>query len=120
MNSSPQFKEETGGPFARPLPPADRVPPAPAPAPISTSPTPQPVALDSGLTLQLGDYSYIHDQKIRNPSGALTHISIGKFCSIATQLTIIGYDHHSEWISMYPFLDDGNRLLWPGTTGIPY
>jgi len=78
------------------------------------------VALDPGLTLEIGAHSYIHDQAIRNPSGALTHIRIGKFCSIATDLTIIGYDHHSEWLTTYPFLDDGHRVNWPGTQGIPY
>ena len=78
------------------------------------------ISLDDGLTLQLGEHSYIHDQKIRNPSGALTHIAIGKFCSIATDLTIVGYDHHHEWITTYPFLDDAHRAVWPGTTGIPY
>jgi len=78
------------------------------------------ISLDDGLTLQLGEQSYIHDQKIRNPSGALTQITIGKFCSIATDLTVIGYDHHHEWITTYPFLDDAHRAVWPGTTGIPY
>ena len=78
------------------------------------------IDLDSGLTLEIGAHSYIHDHKIRNPSGALTGIAIGKFCSIATGLTIIGYDHHSEWAAMYPFLDDGHRANWPGTNGIPY
>jgi len=78
------------------------------------------ISLDSGLSLEIGEHSYIHDAKIRNPSGALTRIRIGKFCSIATHLTVIGYDHHSEWISMYPFLDDGNREKWPGTNGIAY
>ena len=78
------------------------------------------ISLDDGLTLQLGEHSYIHDQKIRNPSGALTHITIGKFCSIATDLTVIGYDHHHEWITTYPFLDDAHRTVWPGARGIPY
>jgi acetyltransferase-like isoleucine patch superfamily enzyme len=78
------------------------------------------LSLDDGLTLEIGEYSYIHDRAIRNPSGALTHIRIGKFCSIATDLTIIGYDHHHEWITTYPFLDDAHRACWPGTEGIPY
>ncbi len=85
-----------------------------------TEPVASAVRLDPGLTLTLGNYSYIHDSKISNPSGALTHLRIGKFCSIATDLTIIGYDHHSEWMTMYPFLDDANRRRWPGTSGIPY
>jgi acetyltransferase-like isoleucine patch superfamily enzyme/SAM-dependent methyltransferase len=85
-----------------------------------TEPSPATIDLDSGLTLEIGTHSYIHDHKIRNPSGALTGITIGKFCSIATGLTVIGYDHHSEWAAMYPFLDDGHRVNWPGTNGIPY
>ncbi len=78
------------------------------------------LSLDAGLTVELGEHSYIHDRTIRNPSGALTNVRIGKFCSIATDLTIIGYDHHHEWISTYPFLDKGVRPSWPGTEGIPY
>lgn len=97
--------------------------------PASVTPPSQPqtipaethgISLDPGLTLQLGEHTYIHDRKIRNPSGALTHLRIGKFCSIATDLVIIGYDHHVEWITTYPFLDDGIRPAWPGTQGIPY
>ncbi len=79
-----------------------------------------PLLLNDGLTLEIGEHSYIHDQTIRNPSGALTHISIGRFCSIATDLTIIGYDHHHEWITTFPFLDDAHRAEWPGTKNIPY
>jgi hypothetical protein len=67
------------------------------------------ILLDNGLTREFGEHSYIHDNQIRNPSGALTHIAIGKFSSIATGLTIIGYDHQSEWVAMYPFLDDWHR-----------
>lgn len=78
------------------------------------------ISVDPGLTLELGDHSYIHDNRIRNPSGALTRVRIGKFCSIATDLTVIGYDHHTEWLTMFPFLDDGHRVNWPGTEGIPY
>jgi acetyltransferase-like isoleucine patch superfamily enzyme/ubiquinone/menaquinone biosynthesis C-methylase UbiE len=78
------------------------------------------IVLDAGLTLALGAHSYIHDRRIRNPSGALTMVTIGKFCSIATDLTVIGYDHRSEWISMYPFLDDWHRANWPGTADVPY
>jgi chloramphenicol O-acetyltransferase type B len=79
-----------------------------------------PLRLDAGLTVEIGEHSYIHDRSVRNPSGALTHLRIGKFCSIATDLTIIGYDHHHEWITTYPFLDKGVRPSWSGTEGIPY
>ena len=97
----------------KPNAPTSRPPAAPEPAP-------QNVALDSGLTLELGAHSYVHGGQIRNPSGALTHLTMGKFCSIATGLTLVGYDHHSEWITMFPFLDEGHRAVWPGTEGIPY
>lgn len=89
--------------------------PLAAPAPAK-----QNVTLDRGLTLDLGAHSYIHGGKISNPSGALTRLTIGKFCSIATDLTLVGYDHHSEWATMFPFLDEGHRARWPGTEGIPY
>jgi acetyltransferase-like isoleucine patch superfamily enzyme/tetratricopeptide (TPR) repeat protein len=97
----------------------------PGPVPASQNPSPARILpptydLDPGLTLDIGEHSYIHDRKIRNPSGAVTNISIGNFCCIATGLSIIGYDHHSEWAAMYPFLDDGHRANWPGTSGIPY
>ncbi len=97
--------------------------PSPAPDSKITDPIANSSAayeLDPGLELEIGRESYIHDHKIRNPSGALTKITIGKFCCIATGLSIIGYDHHSEWAAMYPFLDDGHRANWPGTTGMPY
>src|ERR1700722_5266137 len=48
------------------------------------------ILLDPGLTLEMGEHTYIHDSRILNPSGALTGIRIGKFCAIATELTIIG------------------------------
>jgi len=76
--------------------------------------------LDAGLTLDLGACSYIHDSHVRNPSGARTHLVIGKFCSIASNLSIVGYDHKTEWISTFPFLDNEHRKRWPGTKDIPY
>lgn len=78
------------------------------------------VTLDQGLAADIGDYSYVHGKHIRNPSGARTHIRIGKFSSIATGLTIIGYDHRMDWISTYPFLDSWHREVWSGTTSIPH
>ena len=89
-------------------------------AQVQISQTPSIISVDNGLTLEIGEHSYIHDHKIRNPSGARTRVTIGKFCSIATELTVIGYDHHSDWITTFPFLDDANRAKWPGTEGIPY
>lgn len=81
---------------------------------------PAHVSTDPGLTLEMGEHSYIHDGKIRNPSGARTHVTIGKFCSIATDLTVIGYDHHVNWVTTFPFLDEAHRAQWPGTEGLPY
>lgn len=107
-----------------------RNPPAAAEAPASAQampesypanvPPPAEIKLDPGLTLELGACSYIHGNRVRNPSGAITHLRIGKFCSIATDLTVIGYDHKMEWISMYPFLDQWHRSFWPGTADIPF
>ncbi len=77
------------------------------------------VALDSGLTLSLGEHSFIHDRKIRNLSGSRIHITIGKFCSLGPDLTILGGDDHPEWMTMYPFLHELRRADWPGTQGLP-
>jgi acetyltransferase-like isoleucine patch superfamily enzyme/cytochrome c-type biogenesis protein CcmH/NrfG len=77
------------------------------------------ISLDPGLTLDLGEHSFIQDQRIRNPSGAPAHIRIGRFCSIAADLTVIGCNPHSEWITLYPFLDEARRVGWPGTEGLP-
>ncbi len=76
------------------------------------------IQLDRGLTLKIGAHSYINDLCIRNPAGAKTHVCIGKFCSIAKELTIIGYDHRTDWITTFPFLDAGYRAVWPGTNSI--
>ncbi len=78
------------------------------------------IVAESGLSLTVGRSSYVHGNVVRNPSGAKTAVTIGNFTSIATGLSIVGYDHHSEWITMFPFLDDGTRDLWPGTQGIAY
>jgi len=94
--------------------------PSPVQTPFSAKDSNSSYKLDAGLELEIGSNSYIHDHTIRNPSGALTNIIIGKFCCIATGLSVIGYDHHSEWVAMFPFLDDGHRANWPGTHGIPY
>lgn len=78
------------------------------------------VTCDDGLTADIGDFTYVHGGRIRNPSGARTHLRIGKFCSIATDLTIIGYNHRTDWISTYPFLDQWHREVWTGTDAIPH
>lgn len=103
------------------LDPQSARPPQPPPADYPRNvPSAEEIKLDAGLTLELGAGSYIHGNHIQNPSGARTHLRIGKFCSIATALTIIGYDHKMEWISMYPFLDKWHRESWPGTASIPH
>lgn len=78
------------------------------------------VTPDEGLTVEIGSFSYVHGKRIRNPSGARTRLRIGKFCSIATELTVVGYDHCMDWVSMYPFLDPWHRQVWSGTDQIPH
>jgi acetyltransferase-like isoleucine patch superfamily enzyme len=76
------------------------------------------IALDAGLTLSMGKHSCIHDRRIRNLSGTPVHVSIGKFCSVAADLAVVGADDHPEWITMYPFLHELRRADWPGTQAI--
>jgi len=110
LNEVRGLKAKLQGPFATGNPPPSEV--TPPTHPQTDSFNTQGISLDSGLTLNIGEHTYIHDRKIRN--------RIGKFCSIATDLVIIGYDHHSEWITTYPFLDECIRSTWPGTQDIPY
>ncbi len=55
--------------------------------------------------LLIGDHSYLNDVTIFcwDENFSLT---IGKYCSIADDVTIIaGGEHHQGWISTYPFID---------------
>lgn len=60
-------------------------------------------------TLHVGDHTYgIYNLRIHQYKGSEAKIIIGKYCSIAPDVTIItGGIHPLEWISTYPF-----RIKW--------
>jgi acetyltransferase-like isoleucine patch superfamily enzyme len=50
----------------------------------------------------IGDYTYGKPEILFDNSGA--KLTIGKFCSIADEVTIfLGGNHRTDWISTYPF-----------------
>lgn len=64
----------------------------------------------------IGDYSYGRP-RVRHwgDGGAL---AIGRYCSIADDVTIfLGGNHRTDWVSTYPFSDFPD--LWPGMRGRP-
>lgn len=53
-------------------------------------------------SFQIGDYTYGVPKVLFSDSGAL--LNIGKFCSIADNVTIfLGGNHRHDWITTYPF-----------------
>ena len=59
----------------------------------------------------IGDYTYGH-LKI---NGAITHMTIGKFCSFGPGIEIIGggVGHNPDWGSTFPFFADEMRDMFP-------
>lgn len=56
----------------------------------------------SNSNITVGDYTY--GIPIIKTWGDTTKLTIGKFCSIADNVQIfLGGEHHTEWISTYPF-----------------
>lgn len=54
---------------------------------------------------QIGDHTYINGLTIYS-WGELSTISIGKYCSIADEVSFIaGGEHHKDWVSTFPFSD---------------
>lgn len=50
-----------------------------------------------------GAYSYGHPAHVKN-WGEPTYYTVGKFCSLADNITIyLGGNHRTDWISTYPF-----------------
>jgi acetyltransferase-like isoleucine patch superfamily enzyme len=50
--------------------------------------------------------------------GEGTRLSVGKFCSIADDVTVfLGGNHRSDWVSTYPFSDF--PAIWPDSAGHP-
>ena len=65
------------------------------------------------LDFEVGDYTY-GIPNVMYPNGKLR---IGKFCSIAWNVTVfLGGNHRVEWIALYPF--DSNDPRWPEAEGI--
>jgi len=57
---------------------------------------------------EIGEYTY---GKITVDGAGL--VRIGKFCSIASGLTVLMYGHNYQWITTYPFSAEEMRDQWP-------
>jgi acetyltransferase-like isoleucine patch superfamily enzyme len=58
-------------------------------------------AVKTGL-LAMGEYTYGYPE-IVDSGGAKGRVVIGRYCSIANEVTLmVGGNHHPEWVSMYP------------------
>lgn len=54
--------------------------------------------------MQIGDYTYGQENINLIDFGQSTSLKIGKFCSIAADVTIyLGGNHRTDWITTYPF-----------------
>jgi len=40
-------------------------------------------------------------------------VTVGKFCSIASDVSVIGVGHNLDWVTTYPFPDYDFRHKWP-------
>ena len=60
---------------------------------------------EEDFSIQVGAFTYgISNLEIRSWGGTGTHLLIGKFCSIAKNLTVfLGGNHRTDWITTYPF-----------------
>lgn len=60
----------------------------------------------------IGDRTYGHLNILDWGDG--TKLKIGKFCSFAKEVTIIlGGEHRSDWVTMYPFSGKVFNKVWP-------
>ena len=65
--------------------------------------------------VSIGDYTY--GKPIVFAWDEKTKLKIGKYCSIAEEVTfILGGNHNVNWVSTYPFSEFGKK--WPGASGI--
>ncbi len=63
-----------------------------------------------------GDHSY--GRFVIRRWGHDTRLSVGRFCSVADDVTVfLGGNHRSDWASTYPFSDFADR--WPAAAGHP-
>ena len=60
--------------------------------------------IDAGVIIAVGPHSYGHITIYAPPKGDNGALSIGDYCSIAHDVTVIlgGY-HQTQWVSTYPF-----------------
>jgi acetyltransferase-like isoleucine patch superfamily enzyme len=60
---------------------------------------------EENFSIQVGAFSYgVSNLQIKSWGGKGTHLSIGKFCSIAQNVTVfLGGNHRTDWITTYPF-----------------
>lgn len=58
-------------------------------------------------TITIGDGTYANFLRIFSwKSASAIHLNIGKYCSLAQDITIIcGGEHDTNWVSSYPFID---------------
>jgi acetyltransferase-like isoleucine patch superfamily enzyme len=73
-----------------------------------------------GDRYNIGDYTYGKPRVASRGEG--TTLTIGKYCSISTQVRIfLGSEHRMDWVSTYPFLifleDAKNIHVHPATKG---
>jgi acetyltransferase-like isoleucine patch superfamily enzyme len=65
----------------------------------------------TGEYIEIGDYTYGRPN-VQSFEGEGTRLKIGKFCSIAGEVTILlGGNHHAEWVTTYPFFAYADE--WP-------
>lgn len=58
---------------------------------------------------EIGDWSYGHPKVLDWGTGA--KLKIGRFCSIAGNITIfVDGEHHTDWVSAFPFIGLVTRL----------
>lgn len=61
--------------------------------------------------VSIGDFTYYNELKVKKEPCVLeAKLSIGKFCSIGPQNTVLlGEEHHADWNTTYPFKEIGFR-----------
>ncbi len=68
--------------------------------------------MQSGNSMQVGEFTYGHDSIQVMSWGEETQLIIGKYCSIAQNVRVfLGGNHNSEWVSTYPFGHINQEIL---------
>jgi acetyltransferase-like isoleucine patch superfamily enzyme len=67
---------------------------------------------------EIGDYTY-GEPPLIHWWGEKAKLKIGKFCSIAANVSIyLGGNHRTDWITTYPFPDPVFQAKWSGAAGL--